>query len=118
MAEGDGWKKVARSSYWREDDARQVIAAWRRSGDNSLVAFCRSHGLSPSRLARWAARLRQEVEVASVPFHPVRLRDSVLASGDALVVELPGVATIRLPPGFAVDDLRRILSAFEDDAAC
>lgn len=116
MAEGDSWRKVARSSYWREGDAREVVTAWRRSGD-SLGGFCRSHGLSAARLSRWAARLGKEAP--AVPFHPIRLRDSgAIVGGDPLVVELPGVATIRLSPGFALDDLRRILSALEADATC
>jgi hypothetical protein len=111
MAERGSWREVARSAYWREDDAREVIAAWRRSGENR-AQFCRAHGLAVARLSRWIARLEQ---ATTIPFDPVRLRGVVGDGSDVLVVELPGVATIRLVPGFAVEDLRRILSAFEAD---
>ena len=109
MAGRDTWREVVRSGYWRESDAREVVAAWQQSGQ-SRSQFCRTHGIAVPRLSRWIARLEQAV---TVPFHPVRLTDAARSGGDALVVELPGVATIRVLPGFAVEDLRRILSALE-----
>ena len=115
MAEKETWRRTARSHYWREEDARGVVGAWRKSGD-TLAGFCRSHGLSSQRLARWSARLGRD---EPVQFHPVRLTGTGTGSTRSMLeVELPGGATVRLPAGFAVDDLRRILSAFETAPGC
>ena len=110
MAERDSWRDVARGAYWHENDARQLVEAWRQSGQ-SQAQFCRAHGIAVARLSRWVARLGKPTGMS---FHPVRVAE-VGRGGEALVVELPGVATIRLVPGFAVEDLRRILSALEVD---
>ena len=112
MAERISWRKAASSAYWREGEAREVIAAWQRSGE-SRAQFCRTHGIAAARLSRWIARLER---ATTMPFHSVRMMGVPRSGGEALVVELAGVATIRLAPGFAVEDLRRILSAFEADA--
>lgn len=112
MAERGIWREVTRSGYWREDDAREVVAAWRRSGE-SRAQFCRAHGIAVARLSRWIVRLER---ATTMPFHAVRVTGVARGDSNALVVELPGVATIRLAPGFAVEDLRSILSALEADA--
>lgn len=112
MAETGSWRAVVRSRYWREEDAREVVGAWRRSGE-SRAQFCRAHGIAPARLSRWSARLGK---AKAVPFHPVRVVGATPRTSEALVVELPGVATIRLAPGFAEEDLRRILNALEPEA--
>ena len=115
MAEHETWRTTARSRYWHEEDAREVIQAWRRGGD-TLTGFCRSHGLSAQRLSRWAVRLESD---DAVQFHPVRLTDGgASAVRSALEIELPGGVTVRLPAGFALDDLRRILSAFDSAGDC
>ena len=122
MAEHETWRKAARSRYWREEDAREVVSAWRRSGPTA-PAFCRIHGLLLTRLYRWNDRLERDRSVAAEPvvrdaikFHPVRLND--VGAIQTLEIELPGGATVRLPAGFAVDDLRRILSAFASPTEC
>ena len=115
MAESEGWRRTTRSPYWREGNAREVVEAWRRSGD-TLAGFCRSHGLSSKRLARWAARLDDD---KPVQFHPVRLTGvGADTAHPMLEIELAGGATVRLPAGFALDDLRHILSAFESATGC
>ena len=115
MAERETWRRTARSPYWHEKDAREVVEAWRQSGD-TLAGFCRSQGLSSRRLARWAARLDQD---EPVQFHPVRVIGACAGTDHPmLAVELPGGATVRLPAGFAIDDLRRILSALEPVTGC
>lgn len=115
MAQKSSSREVVRAAYWREGDAREVIATWRRSGE-SRTQFCRRHGISVARLSRWVARLEGRPKTAA--FYPVQVTPVAVARGgsDTLVVELPGVATIRLAPGFALEDLRRVLSAFEADA--
>ena len=41
---------------WKADDARRVLAAWRRSGQ-SLAAFSQLHGVNKQRITWWRARL-------------------------------------------------------------
>lgn len=115
MAGNEAWRTASRSPYWHERDARAVVDAWRRSGE-TLSGFCRTHGLSPQRLSRWAARLDRD---PAVRFHPVRLTDAGAGAARAILeIQLPGGAMVRLPAGFALDDLRRILSAFESASGC
>lgn len=69
---------VAASRYWREEDARIALGAWRDSG-MSLGCFAREVGLNVQRLRRWARELRdlgssEEAVVAPAPrLHPVRV---------------------------------------------
>lgn len=103
------WRKPKRRR-WREADARVVVEAWRNSGD-SLSAFCRDHKLTAQRVARWARRLAGD----SIQFHPVELvRGAGPASAASLEVELARGETIRVPTGFALDDLRRVLMALDE----
>jgi hypothetical protein len=48
------WLK--RCSYWRDDDGRVVVEAWRRSG-LPLATFARHHGLGETRMRWWRNRL-------------------------------------------------------------
>src|SRR5271155_387432 len=85
---------------WTERDARDVLAALRRSG-KSVSAFAADHGLDPQRVYLWRRRLGgaeptkfQELIVG--PAARQAIRDAagsfeiVLASGDVL----------RVPPSF------------------
>lgn len=115
MVETDVVRRTARSRYWREEDARLVVDAWRESGD-SLASFCRSHGVASVRLSRWASRLGRGTPVR---FHPVRLTaggESAARAG--FEIELRDGTTVRLAAGFALDDLRRILSALVPAPRC
>ena len=115
MAASDGPRLAARRSYWREEDARVVVDAWRGSGE-SLAGFCRRHKVKPRRLARWAARVDASPEVH---FHAVRVVDQPhLAIDRSLALELPAGVTLRLPAGFDLDDLRRVLVALSERQGC
>jgi hypothetical protein len=115
MAGSNGLRRVARRPYWREADARVVVDAWRDSGE-SLASFGGRHGVSPRRLARWATRLKGGREVR---FHPVRLVEPPTQAEDrSLAIELPGGETVRLPTGFELDDLRRVLAALAERHGC
>jgi hypothetical protein len=115
MAEVDVVRRAARSRYWREGEARAVVDAWRASGE-PLAAFCREHGVARVRVARWAARLEPGL---AVRFHPVQLRGGVEpGSRREFAVELPDGTTIRVPAGFEVADLRRILAAVAPHPGC
>ena len=70
MAGRSELRRVAAQGYWREDEARVVVEAWRRSGE-SLAAFVRRQGIARRRLERWAHRLG--AARGRVRFHRVRL---------------------------------------------
>ena len=115
MARSEAWQRAVRLRYWHEDDARAVIEAWRGSGD-SLSGFCRANGLVAARVSRWLARLDGP---EAMQFHPVQLtHEPTVAAAAEIEVDLPGGITVRLPPGFAVEDLRRILGALGSGAGC
>lgn len=114
MAESEGFRKVVRTRYWREEHARVVLDAWRESGD-SLAGFCRAHGIARARLSRWAAQLGD----SALRFHPVRLTNGGGTTPQpGIEIELAGGTTIRLPAGFAHEDLQRVLSALSSATGC
>jgi hypothetical protein len=79
------------SSYWREDEGRRVVEAWRRSGENA-TAFARRHGLSAKRLMYWSKRLATSSSTPTVTFVPA----SVVAPEEV-------AAVIRAPGGIAIE---------------
>ena len=108
---------VASGVYWREEDARAVVAAWRASGE-SVSAFARHHRVQPRRLARWIRRLET---ATPLHFHPVRVAgaiDNAPSRTPAIEIELPSGERIRLPRGFDVDDLRRVCSVLTASTSC
>ena len=94
------------SRYWREAEARVVVAAWRQSGE-TLTAFARRRGVHPRRLARWARRLEGK-RGEPVRFHPVQLV-AARPREAKLEILLRSGCRVRVPSGFAVEDLRRVL---------
>ena len=48
--------KIVAGKHWSEQDARRVVAAWRRSGE-SVRAFAARHGFVRQRLYYWTQRL-------------------------------------------------------------
>jgi hypothetical protein len=115
MLECPELQQVSIRRRWRESDARVVVEAWRESGE-TLAAFCREYDLKPPRVARWASRLNV---AASVRFHPVRVLERPGAVNPRwLTVELPTGETVRLAPGFELDDLQRVLQALRHSRAC
>ena len=109
-------QNVAACSYWCEEDARVIVAAWHASGE-TLSAFARRHRVDKRRVARWAGRLEASTPVK---FHPVRVtRDAESRpSARAIEIELPSGACIRLPHGFEAEDLRRLWSVLDAGASC
>jgi hypothetical protein len=66
---GRRWKQ------WKEPEAREALASWRRSG-LSAGAFCAREGYSQTRLRYWSERLsEQSARSSSVSFVPVALGD-------------------------------------------
>jgi hypothetical protein len=114
----DGIGAVAQKRYWREAEGRAVITAWQRSGE-SLSSFARVHGVKPQRIVWWAARLKAGTS-EPVRFHPVRLVELRRRSGDdrreAIEVVLADGRRVRVPEGFAAEDLARVLTVLERGA--
>jgi hypothetical protein len=111
MARKTGVAAVVDRPYWREAEARIVVAAWRNSGE-SLSEFARRHRVEPGRVARWAGRLASEA--APVRFHPVRLA----GSREAIEIHLVGGQRVRVAPGFQAEDLRRVLAVLDAGTPC
>ena len=113
----DGIAEVVGKEYWREADARAVFAAWQRSG-SPLSSFAREHGLERSRIYRWAARLGIRSR-PMVRFHPVRVVEAAGGRGElggAIEVVLVDGRRLRVPAGFAAEDLARVLEVLEGAA--
>lgn len=110
-------RSVLGSAYWRADDARVVVDAWRASG-LSQAEFARRHGFHVRRLRRWRRWLEEaapEPSVASLV--PVTVVDLAPGVGDCegdggdstMEVVLDDVLVVRLGAGFDADALRRLL---------
>jgi transposase-like protein len=110
--------EVAGRRYWRDVDARIIVAAWQSSGE-TLSEFADRHGVDPKRIARWASRL-ERAKPAAMLFHPVRLAEDGLQSwsGPAIEIELIGHRRVRVAHGFEVEDLRRVLAVLEEGTKC
>jgi hypothetical protein len=108
--------EVARRSYWREDDARRIVEAWRDSGE-PISRFARSLGVDWRRVSRWAARLGPSVETR-LRFHPVRVVDEDTHRAGAIDIDVGHGRRVRVAPGFAADDLRRVLVILEERTPC
>jgi len=117
MARNRAVAKVAAGRYWRERDARVVVEAWRRSGEN-LSQFARHYGIAPQRLVRWWSRLEQEQETEAVQFHPVQLVDGAASSGQTIEIDLVDGRRVRVPHDFVAEDLRRVLTVLEEAGRC
>ena len=103
-------ERVAVLRYWREPDARVVVEGWRRSGER-LASFAQRYGIHPSRLSRWAERLGEDA--AAIRFYPVRLVEGEHLQGqgcEPIEIVLGESCRVRVPAGFAAEDLRRVLA--------
>jgi transposase-like protein len=104
---------------WRAGDARVLIEAWRQSGQ-TLTAFARSYDVHPERLGRWHRLLRTQLQGSEpVRFHPVQVRPVQprrAEPGEKIELVLLDGRAIRVPHGFAADDLRRVLHVLEAEA--
>jgi len=101
--------RVAAGRYWRAADARIVVEAWRASGEG-LGAFAKRYGINRRRLGRWAGELGPKAE-ETVAFHPVRLVAAARPAqgGEPIEIELGEGVRVRVPGGFAAEDLERVL---------
>ena len=102
-----------RSRYWREEDARAVLAVYRASGQ-ALKTFCRGHDVGVRRLRWWRERLpREDAAAESAPrFVPVHVAPS--GGPASFEVVLPGGSLIRIGADFDGAVLRRLLAVLAD----
>lgn len=106
--------ELAGRSYWSEGDARRIVQAW-RARDEPVSRFAGRLGIDPRRVSRWASRFERSAE-ATVRFHPVRVAgDDAHGRGDAYIdIEVGHGRRVRVAPGFATEDLRRVLAILEE----
>jgi hypothetical protein len=110
-------KERAGRAYWREADARVIVEAWRQSGETG-AAFARRVGVHPRRLWWWASRLRR-LEVTAMRFHPVRVASADTSRREGWIeLDLGHGQRVRVAPGFAAEDLRRVLTVLEGGTSC
>lgn len=102
--------RVAGLRYWQAEDARVAVEAWKGSGER-LTAFAKRHGIKPRRLSQWATRLEGPRE--AITFHPVQVVRTPWEEGDQpdpIEIVTGEGRTVRVPPGFHIQDLERVLS--------
>lgn len=95
-----------------------VLNDYRRSG-LSLLGFARKHHLCYSTLIRWRKRFGQHAQNQRAPkaagspkFIPIHVAAEPVA-GDAYVLGLSGGRSLKIPPGFETQSLRRLLTVLE-----
>ena len=81
-----------RSRQWNEEQAREVLEEWKRSGE-TLAAFSRKRGFVPERLYIWRKRFAAEL---SAPTRALSLVPATVVSTDAEVV-------VRLRDGVVIE---------------
>lgn len=100
-----------------EEEIAGILKDYRRSG-LSLLAFARKQGLCYASLLRWRSRsatgakrpVAGELE-ADPGFIPVQIQSE--RSGGDYVLSWPGGVSLKIPPQFQTDTLRRLLSVLE-----
>ncbi len=108
-------KRIAERQRWRADDARVMVEAWLSSGE-SVSDFARRHGLRRERISRWASRLPKG-EMEGLSFHQVRLVESQDRShpDGKIEVLLADGRSVRVPHGFAPEELQKVLRVLEQE---
>ena len=118
MIKTDDLKQRTGRSYWNETKARRIIEAWEQSGE-TLAGFARRRGFNRRRLVRWVSRLRTSKPDA-IPFHPVRVTggDTTGRHAASIEIDLGSSRRVRVFPGWATEDLRRVLTVLEEVTSC
>jgi hypothetical protein len=107
--------RLKRSRYWRTDDGRMAVQAWRESG-LPLSTFAKRSGLSGTRVRWWRDRLREEpsVPLSAATLVPVTLLEGPKTSREVptrMEVELPSGHVLRVGADFDTDALIRLVRA-------
>jgi hypothetical protein len=98
-----------RWTQWKEPEAREVLASWRRSG-LSAAAFCAREGCTTSRLRYWSERLPDAPRASSpsVSFLPIALGE--MRRAGQLEIERGGVV-LRVREDLDVTHVARLVAA-------
>lgn len=98
-----------RWTQWKEPEAREALAAWRRSG-LSAAAFSASRGFSEARLWYWSRRMGVEApkKEGAVSFVPVMLGEAGRAR--QIEIERSGVV-LRVREDLGVEQIARLVAA-------
>jgi hypothetical protein len=105
---GESQSPGRRWKQWKEPEAREALASWRRSG-LSAGAFCAREGYSQTRLRYWSERLsEQSARSSSVSFVPVALGD--IRRAHQIEIEHAGVV-LRVREDLDVAQLARLVAA-------
>ena len=98
-------------SYWKDADARRVLAAWQASGE-SIREFARQRGLIPKRLSRWKRRFR-DVDDTAPALLPVHVVDTGPVTAESLTVVLRSGHSIRVGAEFDDVVFARVVAVLE-----
>lgn len=82
--------RQGRGRRWGTNEAREVLAQWRRSGQ-SASAFARARGFSAMRLSYWAKRLASE---SAVRFVPITVEERTPKPEGVIEIEHAGVKLV------------------------
>lgn len=106
---GEAQSSGRRWKQWKEPEAREALASWRRSG-LSAGAFCAREGYSETRLRYWSERLGEAGRSRSswVSFVPVALGD--IRRAHQIEIEHAGVV-LRVREDLDVAQLARLVAA-------
>ncbi len=106
---GESQQRVRGWRQWKESDAREALAQWRRSG-LSAAAFCAREGYSQTRLRYWLERLGEQrgARATSVSFVPVAWENC--GRGRQIEIERQGVV-VRVREDLDVEHVARLVAA-------
>ena len=104
---------------WTERDARDVLAALRRSG-KSVSAFAADHGLDPQRVYLWRRRLggAEATTFEELMVRPAARRVVADAADKSFEIVLASGDVLRVPPSFDGEALTRLLEVLTQVRAC
>jgi transposase-like protein len=107
------YRRIAKLASWSDAEGERVVDAWRSSGE-SRAAFGRRYGIPVHRLYYWIAAAekgskRKHAKQKEAAFHPVRVLPERIGAGAAQIE----IRWVRVPQGFAPDDLRAVLRALD-----
>lgn len=104
---------------WTERDAREVLAALRRSG-KPVSVFAAEHGLDPQRVYLWRRRLggAEPTTFQELIVRPAAGRAIADAAGTSFEIVLVSGDVVRVPSSFDGAALARLLEVVAQVRAC
>jgi hypothetical protein len=104
-------KALVEMRHWRESQARRMLDLWKQS-DNSLLRFCKLHGIGYKRVLRWRRILEKRMPaVEFVEMHPFERAE---LSDNLMEICLTNGRSVKVRPGFNSRALREVIDIAED----